>query len=571
MDWKFFVGLVRRHRVLVAAFVACALVIPLLELLVYAALLLLVTPQNHPVVSEALESRLGPSPLTSTDAVPYVIVSGTLAVIVAVITIRWARGHVMARLKFGVLEEFSTRTLTSYLALPPWRLAETDRSAFATAVVFESVSLATAFHFALDLGIQVLALLVFLGASLSFSPVLVLIVGGLSAVGFLVNYRLYGRMERVGAAKAESQKEMLRETNEVVRVAERVKIEGLEDSVMDRLRGAIDRRKAWLRTRLLTQDAIGRLSDASAWIAIIAVILVGFLVLNEDAGTLLVLMLLFNRTRGYLLGAQGAFVQLKSHLPSARRAIGLVADLERGRERPPVARGVPRRIRFDGVRLDHDGAAVLSDVNLDLRAGDRVFVHGPSGQGKSTLLKLALGILRPTSGRVVVEGDGESYDARLEELREHAFYCRNDLATFDGSFHDVVDYARRSESGAVREALHKVGLGDVLLSEGARGMTGAAGTDGDRLSLGERQRLLLAGLFLRRPAIVVLDEVTAHMDRSREEAVLRAIREHIAEDSILLLASHRMPSEFSFTKVVHVDKGLAAIEPPPLAFTPGGN
>jgi ATP-binding cassette, subfamily C, bacterial CydD len=181
------------------------------------------------------------------------------------------------------------------------------------------------------------------------------------------------------------------------------------------------------------------------------------------------------------------------------------------------AAGVSLRLRDFGVATP-SGAAVLSDVDLDIAAGEHIAIMGESGAGKSTLLE-ALARLRPSTGSIELDG------APLTAIDEHRL--RADIGFLGqrprlvaGSIADNIrlgrlDACRTAVIAAARQAL--VGTFTDTLPQG---LDTRIGEDGFGLSGGEAQRVALARLYLRAPRVILLDEPTAHLDTETEAAML---------------------------------------------------
>ena len=178
------------------------------------------------------------------------------------------------------------------------------------------------------------------------------------------------------------------------------------------------------------------------------------------------------------------------------------------------------------VYRDDDGNEVtaLADVDLVVAAGEAVAVVGPSGAGKSTMLTLLAGLVRPTAGRIVVDGHdlGEMSERALLRLRAQTVGVvlqtpgRNVLPYADAV--DNVVFAQRSGRHAdrvrrARDLLDSVGLGDVTHRR--------AGS----LSGGQQQRLALAVAMAGEPAVLLADEPTSQLDRATGDVVIRLMLE----------------------------------------------
>lgn len=218
---------------------------------------------------------------------------------------------------------------------------------------------------------------------------------------------------------------------------------------------------------------------------------------------------------------------------------------ESGRERPVVC--------FEEVRFGYGAEPVVADADFDIFRGESVCVIGPNGGGKSTLLKLLLGLLRPDTGRVRLFGK------RPEQTRFRVGYVPQQIY-FDPLFpvtaYDVVLMGRlrrgsvgfrsRADSEAAMRSLRQMGL------------EAAAGAPFSSLSGGQRQAALIGRALASDPELLVLDEPTAHVDAVAETALgeqLDALRRE--EGRTVITVSH----DFSFVsravgKVLCVNRGV---------------
>ncbi|ROO51021.1 ATP-binding cassette subfamily C protein CydD [Micromonospora sp. Llam0] len=224
-----------------------------------------------------------------------------------------------------------------------------------------------------------------------------------------------------------------------------------------------------------------------------------------------------------------------------------------GRAAPAVVGSPPAEIRFESVTVAYPRTTALRDVDLTIRAGERIAVIGPSGAGKSTLLHLLLGFVAPTAGRITVDGvdlaelDIEQWRRRLAWVPQHAHLFAASLA--DNIALGAPDADQAELSAAVRAAA-LTGVVAALPD----GLDTRLGERGHGLSSGQRQRVALARAFLRDAPVVLLDEPTARLDGASEAAVLAGSRQLVAGRTALIVA-HRPALLDGVERVVRLDAG----------------
>ncbi|WP_460107319.1 thiol reductant ABC exporter subunit CydD [Streptomyces sp. YKOK-J1] len=228
----------------------------------------------------------------------------------------------------------------------------------------------------------------------------------------------------------------------------------------------------------------------------------------------------------------------------------------------------PGAITFDAVTLRYPqrSADALTDVSFTVEPGETVALVGPSGAGKTSLLNMLLGFVRPTEGRVRVGGtDLAGID--LEEWRSRIAWVPQRPHLYAGTIAENVRLARPdADDTAVRRALRDAGALEFVdaLPEAAGTVLGE---DGAGLSAGQRQRLALARAFLADRPVLLLDEPTAALDGATEADVVAAVR-RLAAGRTVLLVVHRPALLEVADRVVRLDLPAPPVVGPADASTP---
>jgi len=197
--------------------------------------------------------------------------------------------------------------------------------------------------------------------------------------------------------------------------------------------------------------------------------------------------------------------------------------------------------------LDIGGATIVSGVGLDVREGELLAVIGPNGAGKTTLFNLISGLLRPTTGRVELDGKDITTEPPFRRTREgigRTFQVSNVFPLL--SVHENVRLAAEAALGGtlriwrratqVREAVDKAGWALERVGLGARALVPAAG-----LSHGDKRKLELAMLLAGNPRVLLLDEPMAGVSMEDVPELVELIRSvHVEEGKTVLLVEHHM-------------------------------
>ena len=233
-----------------------------------------------------------------------------------------------------------------------------------------------------------------------------------------------------------------------------------------------------------------------------------------------------------------SFIDMEEMLKVTRQA-PQVADAPDAVALPRPASGCGAEVVFDHVGFRHDArAAGLDDVGFVVPAGTTTALVGPSGAGKSTIVKLALRLLDPQEGRVLIDG----HDARSvtqASLRAAVALVPQDVALFNDTIRANIAFARPdADEDAIWAAADAAELSDFIRNL-PDGMETRVGERGLKLSGGERQRVGIARALLADPCILILDEATSALDSRTEAAIQKTLRKARAGRTTLVVA-HRL-------------------------------
>ncbi|WP_211291508.1 ABC transporter ATP-binding protein [Micromonospora wenchangensis] len=217
----------------------------------------------------------------------------------------------------------------------------------------------------------------------------------------------------------------------------------------------------------------------------------------------------------------------------------------------------PAEVVFEQVSFrypDRDEPA-LRDLTLTVPAGGLTALVGPSGSGKTTVLALIERFAEPHQGRILVDGRPLA-DWPLAELRATIGYVEQDVAVLAGTLRENVAYATPGATDEeIRAVLRTTRLG-TLLDRLGDDLDAPVRHRGLSLSGGERQRIALARALLRRPRLLLLDEVTSQLDAANE-AALREVIQEISRRTTVVVVAHRLSTVLAADKIVVLENGTA--------------
>jgi ATP-binding cassette subfamily C protein CydC len=249
--------------------------------------------------------------------------------------------------------------------------------------------------------------------------------------------------------------------------------------------------------------------------------------------------------------------ELSATLAAASRVLD-IADREPRVADP--ARPVPTPSGRPTFALEHvtarysaEGPAVLDDVSLELAAGSRVALVGPSGTGKTTVANLLLRFLDPVDGRVTLDGrDLRAY--RQEDVRRMLAVAGQDSHLFATTIRENVRLAEPDATDAeVEKALRLARISDWVATL-PDGLDTHVGEEGRWLSAGQRQRIVLARALLAGRPVVILDEPTAHLDSATAEALMDDVLDVLGQKTLLLI-THRSEGLERMDDILELDGG----------------
>jgi ABC-type bacteriocin/lantibiotic exporter with double-glycine peptidase domain len=268
----------------------------------------------------------------------------------------------------------------------------------------------------------------------------------------------------------------------------------------------------------------------------------------------------FTAYSGYLIGPIKNLVGVVAKIQVLRVHVDRfleVYDLEpavRAPAQPLSGVDLDGDIAFESVSFSYGaGAPMLQNIDLRLERGKTYGIVGASGMGKTSLVQLIPRFYDPTAGRILLAGT-DIRRLALDQLRSRVGYMQQDIHMFNGTLAENIAAGCPSIGRAQVEAAAAKADMHAFITQMEHGYDTQVGERGCRLSQGQRQRLALARVLVRRAPIVLLDEATSALDLATEQSVLDAIRAEMG-DCTVVLVTHRLSSFRATDEIVVLNQG----------------
>ena len=290
------------------------------------------------------------------------------------------------------------------------------------------------------------------------------------------------------------------------------------------------------------------------------VLVIYFAALMVMSNSLSVGMLLaFIAYKGQLTGRFANLVEQVIQFKMMRLHLDRISDIaltpvEANREGTAYLSEPKGQLTLENISFSYgdDQPAILNNVNLTLDAGDSIAITGPSGAGKTTLMKIMLGLLQPTSGKILLDGK-DITQLGLKNYRKHIAAVMQDDTLLAGSISDNISFFDPQPNYLKTEQCAKLAAIDDDIKKMTMGYHSMVGDMGSNLSGGQIQRLLLARALYQSPCVLFMDEATSHLDKENEAKISQQIQ-HLPITRIMI--AHRQETINMAEQVYYLNEGL---------------
>jgi len=249
-----------------------------------------------------------------------------------------------------------------------------------------------------------------------------------------------------------------------------------------------------------------------------------------------------------------AYGDLQECMASVERVDSLFDAMEEEQGGEKVS-GFQKSLRFEDVTFKYPEGylPVLQGLNLEIRKGEVIAIVGRSGVGKSTLVDLIPRFIKPTEGKITLDGrDINTLD--VHSLRDLIAVVSQDVILFNDSVMENIAFGRQGATNDESMEAAQLAFADDFIKELPEQYETIIGERGMKLSGGQRQRLAIARAILKNPPLLILDEATSSLD-SVSEAVVQKALEKLMRNRTTIVIAHRLSTIRNADRIVVLDKG----------------
>ena len=333
---------------------------------------------------------------------------------------------------------------------------------------------------------------------------------------------------------------------------EAVQMQSFEKTVEKTRQNLIDFTKMQSKTTLIY--------TISAAVVISLLFYLSVIILKIPPSTLLIIIYIFARLWPSFKTIQSNIQTVLGMIPSYSALQKLTDDLNAHSEKINTAQEPAELlpavlIRFENVcfRYSEQNNFAVTNLNFEIPAKKITAFVGKSGAGKSTIINLLIGLLKPVSGRITAGGESIDNDMLMKWRRSIA-YVPQDPFLFNSTIREnLLRYTPGVSDSEIKEVLLLSSALDFVENL-PQGVDTVIGDHGVRLSGGERQRIVLARALLRRPRYLVLDEATSSLDNENEYRIQKAVEALSGKLTVIIIA-HRLSTIRNADNIIVIDRG----------------
>ena len=427
---------------------------------------------------------------------------------------------------------------------------------FSNAISSEAMRAATAYHHAALLLASIIQVIVYSLAAAMVSWRVTIF--ALIAAALLL-YALKGLVKisrGAGATQTELMKSLISRLTDVLYGIKPIKAMAQEHFVQPLLEAETNDLNKAQQRQVLAAESLKAFQEPLLALMIAIGLYMAINIGNQNFSMLLVMVVLFNRLLNRFYFAQACYQELAAGESALWSLQNSICRAEEEREDTTGVREPPQLkdgIIFDAVNFSYGDPVILKNISMFIPAGNFVVIIGPSGAGKTTIADLVAGLYWPQSGSIFVDG------IPLQQINIHSWrqmigYVPQEMFLFhDTLYHNITLGDDTITCRDVEDALKDAGIWNFVSSL-PMGVNSVMGERGSKLSGGQRQRIAIARAIVRRPKLLILDEITTALDPETEAEICDTLRRLSGRVTIIGI-SHQPAIMKVADLIYHLDNG----------------
>ncbi|MFZ4775460.1 MAG: ABC transporter ATP-binding protein [Terrimicrobiaceae bacterium] len=531
-------------------------------------------PQNH-TITTILDLFGNPPQATVICWGMVVLVLAFIAKNLYLAFLMWRQGKFI----YGVQNNLSQRLFATYLAAPyAFHLRRNSAQLIAntTTEVFQYSTAFTAITLLMTEGLVIVGIASLL---IYVQPVGALVnMLGLGAASWAFFHFTKSRSARWGALRQKHDALRVQHLQQGLGSAKDIKLLGREKVFFDLFR-THDCKSAEMNRKQATLQQLPRFWLEILSITALAIVVITMILQGKTPAQIVPTIGLFAAAAFRLMPSVSRLLYSAQMLKYSQAGINLLhaefqmpCDLEAtGKPALPI-RTFESEIRVENLSFSYHGTEghAVREISLVIKKGELVGFTGTSGSGKSTLIDIVLGLLTPTSGRVLV--DGRDIQSSLRAWQDQIGYVPQSIYLTDDTLRRNIAFGlppEQIDDAAVDRAIKASQLDELIagLPDGAETLVGERGI---RLSGGQRQRIGIARALYHDPSVLVLDEATSALDGETEKCVMEAVNSLHGRKTILIIA-HRLSTVQNCDRIFRLEQGKLAAQGTPDVMLAAGD
>lgn len=500
------------------------------------------------------------------NTMEFIFVLGFAVLSLFIISIIFRSFTIFYQLKFNLMREFSIgkRLMSIYLNQSySWFVNKNSSSigknilSEISQLIFQVITPLTNILVYFFISFSIIFLLLYI------DPILSLTVGSIFSMSYLIFfYLLKSKLSKIGLQRFKANEERFKIVFDAFGAFKDIKIRNLEDSYLKRFESS-----AFLYAKsLLSGQLIAVLPrfflEAISFGGLVLMILI-FMLIGKDVSAIIPIISLYVFAGYRLLPAiQTIYVSLTQLRVSKIVVEHLYKDLKflkiKEKKVNNFSINFKKNIKLDNIDFSYAGSAekMFKNFSIEINAFEKVGIVGTTGCGKTTLIDLILGLLKPDNGKVLIDGQVID-DTNIINWQKNIGYVPQNIFLSDSSIASNIAFGEKMENidyNLVEIASKTANLHNFVINLPEKYNT-IVGERGIKLSGGERQRIGIARALYQKPKVLIMDEATSALDNYTEGLVMDTIK-NMSNDITKIIVAHRLNTVRDCDKIFVLNKGI---------------